>query len=193
MAEDGCRLGTILPLNPDKAPYEWLKDFAEMNLDPEQYPILYKAFQAVYTFDFTVRGFLTYEVRACLDKIDPQITSTYVEIDPNDDHYTAEKLHFKLRKNLKDVADELTVSMSDLFSKPHRAFFAMMKEFSDKVNFTDGVRREWSQLYSDNYTRVWQDKVQNIAKADAAFSEWNDMLQELTGCSTECASLHVIH
>ena len=187
-----CRLGTILPMDPAKKTYEWLNDFAEMNLDPEQYPILHSAFRTVHQFDFTVRGFLTYEVRACLDKIDPQITAPYLEIDPVDDHYTATMLHFKLRKNLKDVADELSVSMGDLFSKPHRAFFAMMKEFSDKVNFTEGVRREWSQLYSDNYTRVWQDKVQSISRADAAFSEWNDMLQELTSRSVECASLQVM-
>lgn len=184
-----CGLGSILPADPEKKPYEWLKEFADMNLDPDQYPILHKAFQTVYRFDFSVRGFLTYEVRACLDMIDPQITSAYIKIDPTDDHYNASMLYHKLRKSLIEVSDELTVSMRDLFSKPHRAFFAMMKEFSDKVNFTEGVEREWNQLYSDNYTRVWHEKVKHMVTADAAFSAWNDMLDELTERSVECASL----
>lgn len=192
VSENGCRLGSILAVSSDKKPYEWLKDFSEMILDPNQYPILHAAFQTVYNFDFSVRGFLTYEVRACLDKIDPQITSAYISVNEDDDNQTATNIWFTLKRNMKSVADELTVSMSDLFSKPHRAFFAIIKEFSDKVNFSEGVKREWAQLYSDNYSVVWASKYKSMVAADIASGEWNEMLSELLHCNNSCVTLHVI-
>ena len=191
-SENGCRLGSILEVSSDKKSYEWLKDFSEMVLDPNQYPILHTAFQTVYNFDFSVRGFLTYEVRACLDKIDPQITSAYISVNEDDDNQTATNIWFTLKRNMKSVADELTVSMSDLFSKPHRAFFAIIKEFSDKVNFSEGVKREWAQLYSDNYSVVWASKYKSMVAADIASGEWNEMLSELLQCNNNCVTLHVI-
>lgn len=192
VSENGCRLGSILAVSSDKKPYEWLKDFSEMVLDPNQYPILHTAFRTVYSFDFSVRGFLTYEVRACLDKIDPQITSAYISVNEDDDNQTATNIWFTLKRNMKSVADELTVSMSDLFSKPHRAFFAIIKEFSDKVNFSEGVKREWAQLYSDNYSVVWASKYKSMVAADIASGEWNEMLSELLHCNNSCVTLHVI-
>lgn len=191
-SEEGCRLGSILAVSPDKKPYEWLKDFSEMVLDPSQYPILHAAFQNVYNFDFSVRGFLTYEVRACLDKIDPQITSSFIEVNEDDDNMTATNVWFTLKRNMRSVADELSVCMSELFSKPHRAFFAIIKEFSDKVNFSEGVKQEWTRLYSDNYSIVWADKYNSMVAADIASSEWNDMLRELLRCNNACITLHVI-
>ena len=191
VSEEGCRLGAVLAVSPDKKPYEWLKDFSEMVLTPEQYPILHTAFQTVYNFDFTVRGFLTYEVRACLDKIDPQITAVFIDIAP-DDNQTANNIWFTLKRNMKSVADELEISMTELFSKPHRAFFAIIKEFSDKVNFSDGVKREWAQLYSDNYSIVWASEYKNMVAADIASGEWNDMLGELLRCNNNCVTLHII-
>lgn len=191
-SEEGCRLGSILAVSPDKKPYEWLKDFSEMVLDPSQYPILHAAFQNVYNFDFSVRGFLTYEVRACLDKIDPQITSSFIEVNEDDDNMTATNVWFTLKRNMRSVADELSVCMSELFSKPHRAFFAIIKEFSDKVNFSEGVKQEWTRLYSDNYSIVWADKYKSMVAADIASSEWNDMLSELLRCNNACITLHII-
>lgn len=192
VSENGCRLGSILAVSSDKKPYEWLNDFAEMVLDPQQYPTLHAAFKTVYDFDFSVRGFLTYEVRACLDKIDPQITSTFISVNEDDDNQTATNIWFTLKRNMKSVADELTVSMSDLFSKPHRAFFAIIKEFSDKVNFSEGVKREWAQLYSDNYSVVWASKYKSMVAADIASGEWNEMLSELLQCNNNCVTLHII-
>ena len=192
VSDNACRLGSILAVSSDKKPYEWLTDFAEMVLDPQQYPTLHAAFKTVYDFDFSVRGFLTYEVRACLDKIDPQITSTFISVNEDDDNQTATNIWFTLKRNMKSVADELTVSMSDLFSKPHRAFFAIIKEFSDKVNFSDGVKREWAQLYSDNYSVVWASKYKSMVAADIASGEWNEMLGELLKCNNSCVALHII-
>lgn len=191
-SESGCRLGSILAVSTDKKPYEWMKDFAEMVLDPNQYPILHAAFQTVYSFDFSVRGFLTYEVRACLDKIDPQITSAYINVDQNDKKQTAMNIWFTLKRNMISVADELTASISDLFCKPHRAFFAIIKEFSDKVNYSHGVTEEWSRLYSDNYSVVWEAEYKGIVQADIASSEWNDMLGELLRCNNSCVNLHIV-
>lgn len=192
VSEDGCRLGSILAVSSDKEPYEWLKNFSEMVLDPNQYPTLHAAFQAVYNFDFSVRGFLTYEVRACLDWIDPQLTAAYIPVYGDNDAQTANNIWFTLQRNMISVADELDVRIPDLFSKPHRAFFAMIKEFSDKVSFSEGVKREWAQLYSENYSAVWASKYKSMVAADIASGEWNEMLGELLRCNNNCVALHVI-
>ena len=188
--EDGCRLGRIVSVSQDK-PYEWLKDFADLILDPSLYPNLNAAFTNVYQFDFSVRGFMTYEVRACLDKIDPQITNPpHLIGETNSD--TAEWICFWLERNLMDVAEEVEANLQELFCKPHRAFFAIIKEFSDKVDFAENVKYEWDRLYSENYSVIWSEKFKNLVAANTAFSEWNDMLSKLLSCNSRCAALSVI-
>ena len=192
-ADEACRLGRIMAMSDGEKPYMWLKDFADTTLEPEAYPNLNTAFMNVYNFDFSVRGFLTYEVRACMDVLDPQISnSPHNLIVENDDDRTAERIRHWLDRNLRDVAEELEASLSDLFNKPHRAFFAIIKEFSDKVDFSEEVQDEWLRLYSENYPVVWSEKYQGMAVANNAFAEWNDMLKNLLDCNSRCAALQVV-
>ena len=188
--DDGCRLGRIVANADTQKPYTWMNDFTDTILDAETYPNLRTAFQNVYSFDFSVRGFLTYEVRACMDVLDPQITDGPSRlISEEGDMGTVENIRYWLDRNLREVAEELEDRLDDLFSKPHRAFFAIIKEFSDKVDFTENVADEWFRLYAENYPIVWPGTYQGMAVANSAFAAWNDMLENLLDCNSRCAAL----
>ena len=188
--DDGCRLGRIVTNADTQKPYTWMNDFTDTILDAEIYPNLRTAFQNVYSFDFSVRGFLTYEVRACMDILDPQITDGPSRlISKEGDTGTVENIRYWLDRNLREVAEELEDRLDELFSKPHRAFFAIIKEFSDKVDFTENVADEWFRLYAENYPIVWPGTYQGMAVANSAFAAWNDMMETLLDCNSRCAVL----
>ncbi len=177
ISDKGCRLGRIL--SPTSAQqYEWMKLFAENILDEDTYKNLYPAFNNVYNFDFSVKGFLTYEVRACLDAIDPELRDIPQLLGATDID-TVNNISFWLERNLIDISDELSDNLTDLFRKPHRAFFALIKEFSDKVVYSENVKYEWNRLLMENYPIVWAEDYKNMAIEAASFEEWSELLKKL--------------
>lgn len=177
-SDEGCRLGRILSVSDTGAPYEWLREFEQTVLLEDKYPTLSSAFRNIYQFQFSVKGFLTYEVRACLDLLDPELTDNPKLLGDND-FQTAENINFWLQRNLIDVVDELTDHLTDLFRNPHRAFFAIIKEFSDSVVCSENAPIEWNVLFAENYSVIWAEEYRAIAVAATAFGEWADMLNLL--------------
>lgn len=177
IADDCGRLGRIVNPVDGKPLYEWLKDFMEL-LDSQAYPKFYSAFEKLYSFQFSVRGFLTYEVRACLDPLDPELTDIPGLIGENDVE-TVENIRFSIERCLIDVVDELERNLGELFKKPNRALFAVIKEFSDQIIYSEGVYYEWNKLYAENYPLVWAQEYRNMAAASAAFGEWENILKML--------------
>lgn len=179
LSEEGGRLERVMRPDSEKEIYRWLGDFADYILqDSNTYPNLYTAFKKLYEFDFSVRGFLTYEVRACLDPIDPDL-SNIPDIVGEDDVSTADNINFYLERKLIDVVDALNRSLNELFQKPNRAFFAVAKEFCDRVIYSENVRFEWNQLLAENYQAIWAEEYRNMAIASESFSQWEDVLNGL--------------
>lgn len=177
ISDEGCRLGRIL--NPSgEQQYEWMDMFAENILNEESYKNLYPAFKNVQNFEFTVKGFMTYEVRACLDAIDPELTDIPPLLGATDIE-TVNNIGFWIERKLIDVCDRLSENFTDLFKKPHRAFFAIIKEFSDKVVYSEGVKYEWNRLFAENYSIVWAEDYKNMAVAAASFEEWSELLKKI--------------
>lgn len=177
ISDDGCRLGRVLS-SPSENQYEWMKAFADNILDEDTFKNLYPAFLNVYNFDFSVKGFLTYEVRACLDAIDPELTDI-PQLLGSTDSDTVNNIGFWLERKLIDVSDELAENLSDLFRKPHRAFFAIIKEFSDKVVYSENVKYEWNRLLIENYPIIWAEDYKNMAIEAASFEAWSELLKKL--------------
>lgn len=186
--DDGCRLAKVLALPTGEEPYVWMREFEQTVLNEKDYPILTSAFRNVYNFNFSVNGFLTYEVRACLDLIDPDLTDTPMLLGKTDVQ-TADNINFWLQKNLLDVVDELEENLHDLFRNPHRAFFAIIKEFSDLVVYAEDVEYEWNRLFADNYSIIWAEEYKNMAVAATAFGEWADMLNHMLELNSKAGSL----
>ena len=190
-SDEGCKLGKVLAADPEKELYEWMADFAEMFLNNSNYPTLYKAFKNVGSFNFSVNGFLTYEVRACLDLLDPDLTNI-PEVLGSTKQKTVENINFWLYSNVLDVVDEMNDNLKVLFQKPHRAFFALIKEFGDNVIYAENVEIEWRNLFRDNYAIIEADKYKNMAVAVTVFGEWADMLKKLLDLNSKANLLAVI-
>lgn len=146
--------------------------------DTKTYPNLYAAFRQLYEFDFSVRGFLTYEVRACLDPIDPDL-SNIPDIVGENEFETADNINFYLERKLIDVVDRLNISLNELFKKPSRAFFAITKEFCDRVIYSENVRFEWNQLLAENYLAIWEEEYKALVTTSESFRAWESVLEEL--------------
>ena len=92
----------------------------------------------------------------------------------------------KMKKIFKKHAAEFSVLALPIVLM---AFFAIIKEFSDKVDFTENVADEWFRLYAENYPIVWPGTYQGMAVANSAFAAWNDMMETLLDCNSRCAVL----
>lgn len=179
LSDEGGRLERVMRPDSEKALFWWLGDFADYILqDVRSYPNLYTAFRQLCEFDFSVRGFLTYEVRACLDPIDPDL-SNIPDIVGGDDITTADNINFYLERKLIDVVDALNIALNELFRKPNRAFFAVAKEFCDRVIYSENVRFEWNRLLAENYQAIWEEEYRNMAIASESFSQWEDVMNGL--------------
>lgn len=192
--EEGCRLEKVMGLPAKGEPYVWMKEFEQTFLPEDAYPILSAAFRNVCDFHFSVKGFLTYEVRSCLDCLDPELTNIppLVSTDKNqnmDIEKTARNIRLWLEKNLYDVEEALRDNLSNLFRNPHRAFFAIVKEFSDMVVHAENAEYEWNRLFTEHYSMIWAEEYKNMIVATIAFSEWADMLDQLLKLSGRTNSL----
>ncbi len=189
LGQEGACLERVLRPDPDRERYEWLGDFTENILqDKKTYPNLYMAFRQLYQFEFSVRGFLTYEVRACLDPIDPDLTNV-PDIVGEDEIKTADNICFYLERKMIDVVDSLNSALNELFKKPSRAFFAVTKEFCDRVIYSENVRFEWNQLLAENYPIIWAEEYRQMAAVSGAFGEWDEVLNGLLKYNERSGSL----
>lgn len=178
ISDDTGKLGRIIQMDTNKPAYEWIKDFCDNVLDEKTYPNLYYAFKSLYEFDFSVKGFLTYEVRVCMDALDSSIVS--VDIRPTGDKYEdVDLLEFMLERKLIDVSDLLKKQLDTLMIKPNRAFFAAVKEFSDQIHFAKGVDMEWERLLSENFTVLWHEECEQMRRNADTFAEWQAVLEKL--------------
>lgn len=191
LCEDGCRLGRVLAIERGMEPCEWLREFAELHLDSKRYPNLHAACMKVCNFKFSVDGFLTYEVRACLDEVDPDLSGV-PNLSQGDDVKIADKMYSSLLIKLVYVADALEENLTVLFEKPHRAFFAMIKEFKDKVQHAENVEYEWKNLFSEHFAVIWEDEFRSMITAAAAFGDWEKLTLEMRKLNNKISSLEKI-
>lgn len=190
-SEDGCRLGRVLKAEPEAPLYEWLGEFAEKFLDPSVFPNLHTAFMKVHDFDFSVNGFMTYEVRACLDEIDPDL-SVVPSLSGETLVKTSRNMYEDLVIRLNHVVDGLEENLNILFEKPHRAFFAMIKEFTDKVLYAEKVKYEWNSLFSEHYKSLWREEFKALSIATAAFADWTALLEKMLELNSQAGTLEKI-
>ena len=191
LSEEGCRLNRVLACAHGQEPYEWLGEFAQLHLSDKLYPNLYAACEKVCDFDFSVNGFLTYEVRACLDPIDPDL-SAVPNFNVGTDVKVAEAIYSTLLVNLIYVAEKLEENLTILFEKPHRAFFAMVKEFKDKVQHSENVDYEWKNLFAKHFDIIWEEEFKEMVTSAYAFGDWEKLTLEMRKLNNNVKTLNKI-
>lgn len=164
------------PENSDEA-YHWLDDFCATILSNE-YPEIKLAMKTVADFDFSVKGFLTYEVRNCLDLLDMRFHNT-PNVSFDNISKTASDFYWDLHKILGSIAGNLKVVLKELYIKPNRAMFAEVADFCDRIYYTDKVKSEWKILLMDQAPLLWSDELRNSQEQGIALQQWLDKVEAL--------------
>lgn len=180
---DACGFGKLCaPPQDGRQPCEWLLDFSEMVLGNDQaYPNIKLAMDTLANFRFSVKAFLTYEVRNCLDDLD----SHYSNVPPllsgrnADSEQTARNLFFALYQTASRIASDLEDRMRDVFIRPNRAIAAELMDFLDRIYYADGSKEEWDNLLAMNSGLLWADQIRDRQIVDVLCEEWLDAVERL--------------
>lgn len=169
-------------LKPDNSRpiHEWLRDFSETVLDENSYPNIKLAFDTLYEFDFTVKGFLTYEVRDGLNGLDPSFSNLPAIVNNQGNiSKTASRIRTSLLSRLCVIASELNERLEALFCKPNMALFAEVSEFYDRIIYSEGVDVEWRTFYAENAGILWADEIKKIQFTGVLCKDWMDLVDAL--------------
>ena len=176
---DLCEFRMLCEHDEEEPLYLWLQSFSEKVLgDETDYPNIKLAFDTLSGFEFSVKGFLTYEVRNCLDELDPRLTNIPLLV-PNDNNMkkTAGNICSRLLLTLCDIARRLEQVLHELCVKPNRALFAEVIEFYDRLLYAEGVEAEWRNFYAEKSGVLWSEQIKNVQSVSILCQEWLDLLE----------------
>ena len=94
--------------------------------------------------------------------------------------------------NLIYVAEKLEENLTILFEKPHRAFFAMVKEFKDKVQHSENVDYEWKNLFAKHFDIIWEEEFKEMVTSAYAFGDWEKLTLEMRKLNNNVKTLNKI-
>ena len=186
-ADNGGKLGHLLPLSDFYTTDEWLIAFAERYFVKSRYDQFRVAFVMLSEFSLTVRGFLMHRIRDRIDKLNPT--------DYNDqrmsDKDEAKKIRLNLSRKLKDVKEELLQKFEDeLFREPNRVFYAMISEFYDRLNFSyqanmKDAEKTWETFYDEHLIEIWSSEFQDDMKLSELYRDWSELSDSLSKISKQ--------
>ena len=168
------RLGLIYPVNESKHPKEWLREFSEnemKGLDQLQF-----AFDFLYKFEISVRGFLMHKIRKHTDILDPSLTNQMPDLSGEE---TAKVISSELEVRLTLFRESLKRELRNFTQEPNEAFLAVLLEFYDRLAFASGSKDQWRQLYYANAGVVWDAEIKKEKELQIAFDEWQKFIDEV--------------
>lgn len=159
--------------------YEWLHGFSAHVLGEDGvYENIKLAVDTLYSFEFSVKGFLTYEVRNCMDDLDPELSDIPSLVSKKGSlKNTAGNIRMMLLQRLCDIADALERVMKEICIKPNRALFAEVIEFYDRMIYAEGVDMEWNNFYAEKAAILWSDKIKKVQNVGILCQDWIDMAE----------------
>lgn len=176
-----CGLEILYHWDEEYPLYQWLHDFSRNVLGEDKaYQNIRLAIDTLYEFEFSVKGFLTYEVRNCLDELDPRLSNIPILIGRNTDLIrTAQNIRISLLQRLCDIADNLEKVLRELCIKPNRALFAEVIEFYDRIIYTKGVDMEWTNFFAEKAGVLWSSEIKKIQNVSVMCQEWMDIADSM--------------
>lgn len=176
-----CGLNVLYAPAEDRPLYEWMEGFSEHILGEDNtYENIKLAVDTLINFEFSVKGFLTYEVRNCLDELDPRLANIPALVSRNNRlKNTAGNIRIQLLQRLCDIADVLERVMRELCIKPNRALFAEVIEFYDRMVYAEGVDMEWNNFYAEKAGILWRDEIKQIQNVSILCQDWIDMADRM--------------
>ncbi len=176
-----CGLKALCPVpEGDRRPYEWFYDFAE-NVLGDRYPNIRLAVETLADFEFSVKGFMTYEIRNCLDDLDMSFGNVPPLINPQNGTMDRTKMsiYSNLHRTLCRIATTLEDVMKELYIKPNRAMFAEVADFCDRIYYSAESEMEWRNFYADQSSILWAEELRQQQAVGIMFQEWLDLVEAL--------------
>ncbi len=170
------RFSKISELQAGQTPIEWLHAFNEDKL--AGYPHLQFAVEALLGFDFSVKGFLTYEVREALCQLDPSLQAMPNVVSPIF-RRTAINIYDELDHRMVAASQELQEDIRSLCIKPSRALSAEVEDFVDRLLRAPKIRLEWNQFFLAEAGMFWSQELAQNQQGAAVNQVWNDLTQNI--------------
>lgn len=176
----------------------WLKNVIDHTLHKdENYQQIYKAFQFLYQFEFSIRESVIQEIRKQLYSINPIAEGYYAPTYNFNPVNTGEQVYYYLTSRLSVIEDELRHSLFRLYRMPNQTFYAAAEEFYDRLTFaidlteeTQGEYKDMSQIWGNFFMqysqKLWGDNAKRyeevnelVTQYDGAKSSLNNILGDI--------------
>lgn len=159
---------------------EWLQAFSEDRL--AGYPNLQFAVNTLLNFDFSVKGFLTYEVREELERLNfaTQNAPHVVRLVNNgqvDSACTAINIYDELDRRVVAACRGLQAVIQNLCIKPSRALYAEVEDFVDRLLRAPGIKEEWNLFFIGEAGNFWAEEIAANQQNIVVSQEWNELTQ----------------
>lgn len=181
MLYEKCNMKQLCVIPEGEQPvYKWLYDFSE-NVLGNDYPNIRLAVEALADFEFSVKGFLTYEVRCCLDELDMSITNIppLINVQNGNLNRTAMSIYSNLHRTLCHIASTLKDTIKELCIKPNRAMFAEVADFCDRIYYSEDSEMEWRNFYANQSSMLWAEELRQQQTVGILFQDWLDLVEAL--------------
>ena len=177
-----------------KDPAEWIDNLIARIKGETDYPILTAALLAFKDFHCSVQGFMIYEVRNKLDRIDYSIQQQQPRLRNGLDNKQklASEIFTILTNEIEEVHNNIESSLNALYRIPNRAMFAAIKDLYDRCAFEDRkdksplpVTIEWQRLYRKWAPEIWREEYSAKQSAHEIAEEFNNLADSITQCSNK--------
>lgn len=176
-----CGLNALCPVpEGDRPSYEWFYDFIEGVLG-DDYPNIRLAIKTLADFEFSVKGFLTYEIRNCLDDLDMSFGDVPPLVNAKNGSLerTRNSIYSNLHRTLCHIASILEDVLKDLCVKPNRAMFAEIADFCDRIYYAEEAEMEWRNFYANQSSLLWSEELRQQQTVGVMFQDWLELVEHL--------------
>lgn len=169
-------------------PVEWIDSFIDRIKGKTEYPIITEALLKFRDFNCSVQGFMIYEVRDKLDKIDYSLQEQPPRLRNGlgDKPKLAKEINTILTNEIENVHNNIENALNPLYRIPNRAMFAAIKDLYDRCAFEDRknkspieVKYEWHELYKQWMPDIWRDEYLAKQSASELAKEFNNLADSI--------------
>lgn len=187
--EDYGRLGMLVGKENDNSlPDNWIDAFLDKTDARSKYSTIADALLDFKQFSCTVHGFLIYEIRNQLDRIDQTLIKQLPRIssDLTNKEGIAEEIIEILNDAIYNIHNEIRIILSELYKVPNKAMFAAIKDLYDRVALESrdakdkfSVDNRWRYLYEDWMHILWKQQYEEKLSVQNKAKDINELVDDI--------------
>ena len=178
---DEMGLGVLTPSDAAADPATWLNNFARDKV--VHYECLHRALQTIVGFEFSVKGFLSSDVREALTVLDPDLRLSIPAVQGSCTTHVAINIYDELDRMLIAAARQLRRSMERLSIQPSRALSAEVEDFVDRMLYAEDARIQWQQFYMGEAAALWAKEIAGNQQSEGSYISWHALLTAVKDCA----------